>query len=192
MDEERTVKNLWQSQPLAESELSMELVIERADKFQRKIRFRNFTEYMAAAAVVAWAGSFALRAGPPLMMRAGMALIAVGALVVASLLRLHGHAARAEPPLAGPTAEVVGWHRSELERQRDLLRKVPLWYLGPFVPGLVVFFAGGWLASPDNRLRIALTGLLTAAVFAGVAALNARAARKLDEQIVELGRGLES
>jgi hypothetical protein len=34
------------------------------------------------------------------------------------------------------------FHRRELVRQRDLLRSVWRWYIGPIVPGLVVFYAG--------------------------------------------------
>jgi hypothetical protein len=158
MNEEQKLVDLWRNQPLSESEIDMEMVIKAATTFQRKIRARNLLEYVASGAVVAWSGAFQLRSEVPLVVRVGVGLIGLGALVVATFL---------------------------------LLRRVPLWYLGPLVPGMVVILVGAWLAVPDQRLRVALTAALITAVFAGVAALNLRGARKLDQQITELGHGLD-
>lgn len=169
----------------------MQLVIDQAEKFQRKIRFRNLTEYVACAGLVAWAASFTLRSAAPPVIKAGVVLIALGGLAVTAILRLRGHAATRELSLTAPTREALGWHRSELVRQRDLLRAVPLWYLGPFVPGVATTLVGGWLTNPGQGLRVALSAAFVALVFAGVALLNLRGARKLDQQIEELGRGLE-
>ncbi len=191
MDEQKKMVELWQGQPLAESELNMEMVMAASEKFQRKIRFRNVTEYVASGAVVAWAAVFVSRSEAPLLVKLGMALVGLGAVGVATVLRLRGHAAEATPPLAAPTSEVVSWHRSELVRQRDLLRHAPLWYLGPFVPGLVLVLVGAWLASPGHGLQVGLIAGLIGLVFAGVAGLNLRGANKLDEQIEALGRELD-
>jgi hypothetical protein len=191
MNEDQNIIRLWKNQPLAASELDMQLVITQAQKFQRKIRLRNLTEYLACGGLVAWAASFMLRSAAPPLMKAGIVLIALGGLAVAAILRLRGHAARREPPLAASTREALGWHRSELIRQRELLRAVPLWYLGPFVPGVATTLIGAWLTAPGEGLRVALTAALVAVVFAGVALLNRRAASKLDEQIAKLAQGLE-
>lgn len=191
MNEDQNLINVWKNQPLSESELDMQLVIHQAQKFQRKIRFRNLTEYLACGGLVVWAASVALRSAAPPVMRAGIVLIALGGLAVAAILRLRGHAASHELPLAAPTREALSWHRSELIRQRDLLRAVPLWYLGPFVPGVATTLVGAWLAAPGQGLPVALTAALVAVVFAAVALLNRRASSKLDEQIAKLEQGLE-
>lgn len=191
MTEEKNIVDIWQEQPLAESEIDMAVIMKKAHQFQRKVRFRNLTEYVAAAAVVAWTGHTALTSPAPWLVKTGSVLIGLGAIAVATFLHLRGHAARAEPPLTAPTREVVGWHRSELVRQRDLLRSVPRWYLGPFVPGLALTLVGVWQASPGGAWRVGLGAAFIALVFAGVAWLNSRGARKLDEQIEELGHGLE-
>jgi hypothetical protein len=125
---------------------------------------------------------------PPLV-KAGGVLIGIGALVVATILRLRGRAA--QPPVAAPTSEVVRWHRSELVRQRDLLRRASLWYLGPFVPGTGLVFAGRWLERPDKWLPVSLAAAFVVLVFVGIALLNLWGARKLDQQIAALGQELE-
>ncbi len=192
MNEEQKIVDLWRNQPLVGSEIDMDMVIKSATTFQRQVRARNLLEYLAAGALVAWSGSSLLRSEVPLVVRVGVGLIGLGAMLVAIVLRLRGAAAHGGPPLAAPTREVVSWHRAELVRQRDLLRRVPLWYLGPLVPGVVVLLVGAWLSSPDQHLRVGLTAVLVGVVFAGFAALNARGASKLDQQITELGHGLDS
>jgi hypothetical protein len=91
---------------------------------------------------------------------------------------------QALPPASGDQSWLQ-FQRSQLARQRDALRSVWLWYVAPFVPGVVVFrwgvetelplngpFARGWLAN-----------LLIALVFLGIAGLNRYAARKLQRRI---------
>jgi hypothetical protein len=77
------------------------------------------------------------------------------------------------------------FHRRELVRQRDLLRSVWLWYIGPFVPGIVVFGMGVGSRHGTGTWWNALPFLC---VFGGVMWANYRAARGLDRQIAELDR----
>jgi hypothetical protein len=191
MDEEQRLVSLWQNQPLSENEMSMQMVMDRATKFQRKIRFRNLTEYVAGGVVMVWAALSVVQSQAPVLIKVGSALLGLGALFVVTFLRLRGHAAYAEPPLAQPTRELVSWHRAELVRQRDLLRSVPRWYLAPFLPGMILILVGGWLKEPEKAWRVGLTAAMVAAVFAGVAWLNRRGARKLDERARELEGGSE-
>jgi hypothetical protein len=169
----------------------MEAVIKGASQFQRTIRRRNATEYLGCGVVAVWASVSAMNADAPGLSRVGMALLVAGALVVAVVLRKRGHAANDQPPLASSTREVLGWHREQLVRQRDLLRDVPVWYIGPFVPGVVLHLVGVVLASPGQGVYVGLTAAVVVSVFVGVALLNLRGARKLDEQIDELDHGLE-
>lgn len=185
MSDEKQILELWQSQPLSEKEIDMELVMKAASKFQRRIRIRNGLEYAAGGFVAVWAAHFALRAPAPPLEKAGMVLLGLGALVVVTVLRRRGHAS-GDPPLAAPTGELLGWHRSELARQRDLLRSVPLWYLGPFVPGMLLTFFGRWQANPERAGELAISLGIVVLVFVGVAVLNLVAARKLDRKIRDL------
>jgi hypothetical protein len=135
---------------------------------------------------VAWSAYIALFASAPALEKAGQVLLALGALVVIAVLRERGRAG-GDPPLGAPTLEIVAWHRNELVRQRDLLRSVPHWYLGPLlVPGVLVTFLGRWLANPVHTLPLALTLGFVVLVFGGVWLANVVGARKLEHQIAEL------
>ena len=85
-------------------------------------------------------------------------------------------------------ASWLAFRRAELVRQRDLLRSIWLWYLGPFIPGLVVLIAAfartSYVHAHPAVLLIDL--LLFGAIFLAIGRVNARGARKLQEQIDEL------
>ena len=71
---------------------------------------------------------------------------------------------------------------TELARQRDALRSVWLWYLGPLLPGLVVFMWGRQGGSAHHPVELLVDGLMLA-VFVAIAWLNRRSAAKLQRQI---------
>jgi hypothetical protein len=83
----------------------------------------------------------------------------------------------------------VGFYRDELERQRNLLRRIWRWYLGPMVPGMsLLVLYGIWVAPSDRRwFRIAYA-VAAAGFFWLVGWFNQRAARRLEGQIEELDR----
>lgn len=191
MDEDQAIVDLWRGQPLSQRQFDMQAVLKESRRFQRQVRYRNLSEYVAAGALAVWAAMSALKPDTPPLVKGGVVLMALAGLGVAVMVRVRGRAAPSRPPLAAPTTEVMRWHRAELTKQRDLLRGVPLWYLGPFVPGIAVAFAGAWLERPDQGLRIGLTAVAVLVVFAGVTGLNQRAVRKLDDQIRLLGAELE-
>jgi hypothetical protein len=80
------------------------------------------------------------------------------------------------------------FHRSQLVRQRDLLRSVWLWYLLPFVPGLLLIQIGRAAGDPSRPLRVVMSATISVLVFLGIGWLNQRAARKLDREIEGLER----
>jgi hypothetical protein len=80
------------------------------------------------------------------------------------------------------------FHRGQLVRQRDLLRSVWLWYLLPFVPGLLLLLIGRAAADPGGAPRVALSAMVGVLVFLGIGWLNERAARGLDREIETLDR----
>ena len=71
----------------------------------------------------------------------------------------------------------------ELTRQRDILLRVPVWYLLPFVPGLAM-----QIVAQSTTTGIAvLAGLpVLALIFFGIWKLNLFAARSLDTKLTEL------
>jgi hypothetical protein len=167
----------------------MKKVMKAASKFQRQIRLRNFIEYAAGGVVMVWTLHSALFVPAPLLVKAGSVLLALGALVVVTVLRKRGHAA-GDPPFSAATSELVAWHRSELARQRDLLYRVPVWYLGPLLPGMLAIVVGRWLERPDRVRDVAIAMAIIAVAFGATAALNWAAARKLDRKLRDLEQGL--
>jgi positive regulator of sigma E activity len=106
---------------------------------------------------------------------------------------MNGKAAPAKVPEGGFDS-CLDFHRRELVRQRDLLRSVWSWYLGPLVPGMVVFLFGSILQKvrqPTDWLKALPVAAFMAAGFWFTARLNRRAAGCLQRQIEELDRVAE-
>ena len=85
------------------------------------------------------------------------------------------------PPNADPSADTAAYlnaHRDELRHQIKLLRWVPLWYLGPLVPGAIatVIHDFGLTATGADCLRV------VAVFFLGVTWANHLAANKLQTE----------
>lgn len=184
---EDDIKNLWRSapaagsaEPLQEAELA-----KRARRFQNRIARRNFLEY-AAALLVCTGFGFYLWEFPAPLMRAGSLLSILGTLVV--VWQLHRRASSRPLPAAESSLPSRDFHRAELVRQRDALRSVWLWYVGPLVPGMVVFRLGV-NANPDPTLPFArgwaAEGVI-ACIILGVILLNLYGAHKLQRQIDQL------
>ena len=74
----------------------------------------------------------------------------------------------------------------QLERQRDLLRSVWLWFLLPFVPGFVVGLIGLARAQPSLISPIVVYGVLLVMLGLGLHALNRRAAARIQRALDRL------
>ena len=180
------VRTLWLSQELDQPKISIDDLRRRSSSFGAQIRRRNSLEYAAIALVVVYFGVSIVRV-PDLLMRMGMGLSIAGGLYVACQLWKRGSPAKTLPA-EHAVAPWLEFRRRELERQRDLLRDCWRWYLGPFIPGLVVIGIAGILRNPQMRMRlfIGAWAAATAAFFFWVNARNQRCARNLDRQIHEL------
>lgn len=161
----------------------------RAERFQSRIRMRNWIEYAAAAIVIAGFTWAAFAVGD-IIVRTACGLIVLGTLYVVWKLATLARA-------SVKNDETMSWadfHRAELVRQRDALNGIWRWYLGPLVPGMTLFWIGVGLArSADSplwgNLGVAALGLAIAAgMFIGIAALNKRAAKALQAEIDALDR----
>lgn len=186
------LKSLWQADSPAgvenrqsEAEM-MENIRLRAERFDRRLRRRDWMETVAAAlAIVAFAAAM-----PALgwLARVGAVLITGGCVLVA--WRLHGTRMRhAECGVDRPVAEVLRTQIRKLDDQIRLLEGVLWWYVAPIAIGCILVVAGlrGW-----SWFTVIYT-LAVVALGAGVRHVNRRCARKeLRPRRRELASMLES
>lgn len=163
----------------------------RMTAFEKKVRRRNLIEYVAGGLVIAMFGVLAVifaAAGEWLIVATALAIILAAVFVVMKLHRDGSTLGRL------PEQSCREHLRDQLIRQRDLLRGVPKWYVAPFIPGLVGFYAvvsaniaaqRGW-ASAMEGMWVKL--VLTMIVLIFVVWLNVHAAKKLDREIEALDR----
>lgn len=164
--------------------ISIEELRAKASKFQTRIRWRNLREQAACGLVIVLFASRFFKT-PQMVPRISFGLIIAGAMYVAWYLHAWGSAQPLPSDLGRDSC--MEFHRRELERQRDLLRDIWKWYIGPFIPGFALF--AGWLivnVPAERRWRPAAFAVGCAAFFWGIGWLNRRAARCLDRQIGEL------
>src|SRR5579863_2413420 len=128
-------REVWQSQHVEPIVMSIEEIRRKALGFERRIRSRNSRETVVAVAMIVVFGWFLIKFATPLE-RIGSGLTIAGLAYV--IYRMNGSAAPLKVPAESGRESCVAFHRRELERQRDLLRGIWRWYLGPLVPGLVV------------------------------------------------------
>ncbi|HTU43672.1 MAG TPA: sigma-70 family RNA polymerase sigma factor [Bryobacteraceae bacterium] len=181
------MRNVWQNQPMESTRMSVEELRHKAGKFQKRIQLRNLREYIAVLFVVVGFG-FYLKWFPSVAMRVGSGLTIAAALYVAYQLHRIG-SAETLPEDCGFEC-CIDFHRRELERQRDLLRRIWWWYLGPFVPGMLVFLVGLQVAReprfPHHGIPFVVDLAFCALVFVLIGRLNQRTAHRLQRQIDDL------
>jgi hypothetical protein len=176
------LRNVWQNQPVEKTTMPLEEIQRRSRRFEKRIDRRNLREYAGGAFVIAGFTYYIFKFPGPLI-RTGCALIIAGSLFV--MVQLYRRASPSKLPADLAVTASSEFHRRELVRQRDLLRSVWLWYIGPLVPGLAVFEAGT-MPQHSPWWMFLLAALFFLAGFGGIVWLNRRAADRLDRQIAEL------
>ena len=182
---ENDIQKAWQSQPTESLAMSLREIRNRAGKFERRIKHRNLRESIAAAVVVAAFGWLAL-VFENTIARAGCVLVILGTFYMVRQLYRRGSVARL-PQEAGLLTSIEHY-REELIRQRDLLRGIWSWYIGPFLPGSALLYIAGLVSRPDKVGDLGLNALLFGSMLLIVWGINWRAAKKLQQQIEELDR----
>jgi hypothetical protein len=177
------LKTVWQNQPSEGIRMSVEEIRHRAGKFQKKVYWRNVRENVAALIVVVAFGYHFWQTSDTLT-RVACGLIIAGTLYV--MWRLHQWGASRSVPAEMGLASGLEFHRRELARQRDLLRKIWSWYLAPVIPGLAVLMAAKARINPGHLRPIGLTIALIVLVYVFTWWLNHRAARCLQSRIDDL------
>lgn len=182
------IKAAWKNRAMDLPGMAPADVAARGTRFRAQIRRRNLLEYAAAFLVLAAFGAYFVVL-PGLMVRAGCALVILGTLYVVFQLYRRG-GVQAAP--ADPAEPAVAFQRRELARQRDLLRDVWRWYLGPFVPGLAVFIVGTALERGSGGWIGALVaGAVCALALYFIWTLNQKAAERIEAEIAELDSASE-
>jgi hypothetical protein len=182
------LKAVWLSQPVEPTRMTAADLTAGAAGFEGKVRRRNLIEYAAGAVVILFFGAGALFGHFGWMMRSGMGL---GVLGVAFILwQLHRRGRPGQTPAGGSAESLLIFQRTELARQRDALKSVPLWYLAPVVPSFVMTMLGRWLQDPvrgrgvqEDHAMILTGAVIALLLFVIVWLLNALGAAKLDRAI---------
>ena len=181
------VSTIWQNQKSEGVHMSVAEIRLRAGKYNHKVLWRNAREYIAALAVTVFFSLNFLHTDD-MLTRFGFGLIVAGMIYVCWNLHSKG-SARGLPQDLG-AATCLLFHRRELERQRDLLRGVWRWYLGPMIPGLAVIIVAAALSGAVRvnhfGWMIAVYSVVVVLVFGFIARLNTRAALRLQQRIDEL------
>lgn len=147
----------------------------------RSSRYRAIQESVAAVIVMVAFTAFLRQSEPgsPRFYGCLLILIATGFIVgVVCSFALSDRLLRSHP-----ATESDFW-REAFHSQARLLRLVPLWYLAPLLPGMILF------AAPSNRADLfpfLIVAGIVGTVFAAIAWLNRRAAARIDEQAAQLG-----
>jgi len=138
------MRSVWQSQAEESRRMSSNEIRTAAERYQKRVIWRNVREYLGCAIVVAGFGWFAWHA-PSTTARVGHLLVIVGALYVALQLHLSG-SSRTVPSEMG-RMDGIAFHRRELERQLRVYQLAWRWVLA-LVPGITVLMAGTTKAKP--------------------------------------------
>ena len=189
MSDERVpehLQRLWQGQPAHGTLMSVDDLRDRSRRLARSVSWRNRREYVAGGMAIVLCGYLAWTAPLLPLMRAGFLISVPGVIFV--IYHLHRQGGARNMPADMALANCLAFHRGELERQRDLLRRVWRWYLAPLIPGLILVCLGPALAHPElaGRALAVLAGCL--AFFALIGEANRSAANRIQARLDALER----
>jgi hypothetical protein len=163
--------------------MSLEQVREQARQLERRVGRRNLREYVAAVVVV-FAFGWTLWNGPSAAARIGAGLMIAAALFVSYWLHAQGVAASLPADLG--TQSSLDFLRGQLERKRDRLRSAWLWYVLPFVPGVLVLGIARALAEPARAPRVIASSVLILIVGVGLHVRSRRTAARVQRRLDDL------
>ena len=183
------LKRIWQAEGAAGTFTRPEELVDRTSMFERRVRRRNLIENAAGALLLclevpAFVMFVSIREP---MMAGAMVLMALGTLwLMWNLYR------RASMQRRRPEEDCRSHLVAQYRRQAEALRTIPMWYIGPLLPGVlgvygtVAFEAIGKVDAWDILAEMGPPFGATLAFFGFVIWLNQRAAHSLRHQADEL------
>jgi hypothetical protein len=184
MNQPDDLEQLWKTQPVeavVKGEDMRQIIVQKTEKFDRRIRWRNIREY-AAALIVVPVFLYYTRIMPNNLARLGCVIVAAGALWIVYYLWRHGTG----PVDPLPDQSLESYQRAliaKYDHQIRLLRTVKFWYLLPLYVGLMILNAGllrMLSASHAPTLFVTVNFVLATVFFAFVWWLNeVRAIRRI-------------
>jgi len=175
------VKNIWQTQSVEGTTMSLEEIKKKMGQLQKKMRLRNAFVGLQLLLVVVICARLLSKAGN-LIEGIGAALLVIGVSYVGYQLLLIRKKTASVIGENEPLASVV-FYRTELERQRDF--HSGLWLCSRLVvilPGALVLLIGGVIEHPERTHPIRFIMILV--VFTTLAvARSMRLARKYQREI---------
>jgi uncharacterized membrane protein YfcA len=112
------MKNVWQCQTVEVTEMSVDQIRRRANRFRKGLRRQNFYGYILTAVLVGAFGWIALEFKPTnLIMRIGSWLVVLACLYIGYQIHTRGGRRMASADRA--FADCLNFYRSELVRLRD-------------------------------------------------------------------------
>lgn len=181
------IVTLWTAQHTDARAPSPAELTERARLLRRRVWRRDATEYAAGALTAGVFGWMGL-ASPDWGVRIACLVQIAGLLVVMRNLWTRR-------PVDDPAAldrDALSHLRALLTAQRDALASVGRWYIGPMLPGMILFLGAVSRVTATNTgwgpalIVAALAAAIVCGVLYGVLRLNRHAARTLDDQIAAL------
>jgi hypothetical protein len=177
------LRRLWKSQSDDVAGLSLEVVHARSRMLERKVRRRNYGEYLAALVVVAFVAP-RIWTAPNGVLRAGAITLLAGIAYV--MYRIHTASSPRTMPTDVGVLSCVEFHRAELERQRNSLQNIWAGYLLPFWPGGALILIGQVVEQPDRWPFALGTAALAVLIAVHIAWMNKRTASALQGVIDRL------
>ena len=161
--------------------VTAEEIRRESHRFHRRIRERNLTEYAGTVVAVA-SCAIAMVHTPVFLLRAGLLLAIPGLLWAA--YELYRRASSRPLPAELGESESRAFYRSELARQRDAMKDVHRWYMGPLLPAAILLLTGPVAFTGRAwSWRLAGSALVWTAFLVLMFWLNRRGARTLQKQI---------
>ncbi len=177
-------EELWQSSTPNLAPVDIEVVVRKSRELERRVAFRNFTEW--AAVLIAVPSMIVLAIAPvPLITRISAGYLAVVSMFVGWVLVRYGRLRPLPDPAQSTQAYLEALH-TRFTSQAKLLSAVPTWYVAPMAVGIAGVYVGLALAAPAplsaflSRFWMHLLG--TGAFLLFVCFINVRGAQQLRQR----------